>query len=528
MYYQILTGRLPYDAPGVSDVVAKIMAICYQHINAPVPSARALNPDIPAELDALTQRLMAKTAEARPASAAEVIPILEACLRPPGPPPPVTQTVEGLTPRASVPVPTEPSQPLPAPPPQPPPAPPESPLAPTQAVVAPPTRVRWTWLAIPVGVLVLVVGAFLLWPKHGVDVPSPPPAPMAQAPQATPPPAPAPEAGPQEAARRQAEDERKKLQAEVEAARKQVEELRLAKLREEQQRQAEAKQAAEARKANEAQEAKARAEDAARKQAADARQKAEAPRPPAPAELQRQVIQRLLDNGLSSLTVAVNPDRSVGLSGAVDSTQKRDQALKLASATPGVTQVYDRIGVNAGCREPAPAPRYVTGETWTWRYDKGGEWADRVVAEGDLAKIKIANGDVLVYDKDRILKLVVRSTGEILTQPDYTAYVWLGKKTLDFPLQVGKNWQYQYFQATRNYVSKYSIVTCEAVSTAAGKLEAFKIEVEETYIGSTDKGVYHYWYAPQVKNYIKRQYVPSKWWSVDRHRDFALVKYVAE
>jgi osmotically-inducible protein OsmY len=420
-----------------------------------------------------------------------------------------------------------------------------------------------------------------------VDVPSPPPAPLAQAPQATQPPAPAPEAGPQEAARRQAEDERKKLQAEVAAARKQVEELRLAKLREEQQRQAEAKQAAEARKANEAQEAKARAEDAARKQAADARQKAEAakqaeaerlrrdeearaaqlqeqrrqeearkakeaqeakaraedaarkqaeearqkaeaPRTPAPAELQRQVIQRLLDNGLSSLTVAVNPDRSVRLSGAVDSTQRKDQALKLASATPGVTQVYDRIGVNAGCREPAPAPRYVTGETWTWRYDKGGEWADRVVAEGDLAKIKIANGDVLVYDKDRILKLVVRSTGEILTQPDYTAYVWLGKKTLDFPLQVGKNWQYQYFQATRNYVSKYSIVTCEAVSTAAGKLEAFKIEVEETYIGSIDKGVYHFWYAPQVKNYIKRQYVPSKWWSVDRHRDFALVKYVAE
>jgi osmotically-inducible protein OsmY len=455
-------------------------------------------------------------------------------------------------------------------------------------VVAPSPRGRWPWLAIPVGVLaLLVVGAIVFWPKRGVEVPPAPPAPRAPAPQASPPPAPAPDAGLQDAARRQAEEERKKLQAEVEAARKQVEELRLAKLRDEQQRQAEAKQAEEARKAKEAQEAKARAEDAARKQAAEARQKADAakqaeaerlrreeeartvqlqeqrrqeearkakeaqeakaraedaarnqaeearqkaetPRVPAPAELQRQVMQRLLDNGLASLTVAVSPDRSVRLSGAVDSTQKRDQALKLASATPGVTQVSDRIGVNAGCREPAPAPRYVTGETWTWRYDKGGEWADRVVAEGDLAKIKVANGDVLVYDKDRILKLVVRSTGEILTQPDYTAYVWLGKKTLDFPLQVAKNWQYQYFQATRNYINKYNIVTCEAVTTPAGKLEAFKIEVEESFIGSTGKGIYYYWYAPQVKNYIKRQYVPSQWWSVDRHRDSALVKYAVE
>ena len=92
MYYQILTGHLPYDAPGVSDVVAKIMAICYQHVNAPVPSARAQNPDISPALDALIQRLMAKTPDARPASAAEVIPLLEACLLPAGPPVGATQT----------------------------------------------------------------------------------------------------------------------------------------------------------------------------------------------------------------------------------------------------------------------------------------------------------------------------------------------------------------------------------------------------------------------------------------------------
>jgi hypothetical protein len=77
MYYQMLTGRLPYDAPDAADSNAKIMAICYQHVNAPVPAARALNPQVPAELDRLVQRMMAKAPEQRPASAVEVSRALE-------------------------------------------------------------------------------------------------------------------------------------------------------------------------------------------------------------------------------------------------------------------------------------------------------------------------------------------------------------------------------------------------------------------------------------------------------------------
>ena len=77
MYYQMLTGRLPYDAPDAEDSNAKIMAICYQHVNAPIPSARALNRQVPPELDRLIQRMMAKAPEARPESALEVRQVLE-------------------------------------------------------------------------------------------------------------------------------------------------------------------------------------------------------------------------------------------------------------------------------------------------------------------------------------------------------------------------------------------------------------------------------------------------------------------
>ena len=72
MYYQMATTRLPFDVPETTDPNSKIMAICYQHVNAPVPSARALRPDLPGTLDALIHRMMAKAPEDRPQSVAEV------------------------------------------------------------------------------------------------------------------------------------------------------------------------------------------------------------------------------------------------------------------------------------------------------------------------------------------------------------------------------------------------------------------------------------------------------------------------
>src|SRR5262245_20951440 len=78
IYYQMLTGRLPYDASDASDSDARVMAICYQHVNAPVPSTRSLDPAVPLDLDLLVQRMMAKDPEQRPASALEVREVLSA------------------------------------------------------------------------------------------------------------------------------------------------------------------------------------------------------------------------------------------------------------------------------------------------------------------------------------------------------------------------------------------------------------------------------------------------------------------
>jgi serine/threonine protein kinase len=64
--YQMLTGRLPYDGETPLSVVLK-------HLNEPIPSARALNADVPEAVDTLIQRLMAKDPAERYQNATELI-----------------------------------------------------------------------------------------------------------------------------------------------------------------------------------------------------------------------------------------------------------------------------------------------------------------------------------------------------------------------------------------------------------------------------------------------------------------------
>jgi serine/threonine protein kinase len=81
-YYQILTGDLPYDAE-------EIEAMFWQHVKAPVPSARAVNPEVPHALDCLVQRMMAKNLASRPSAdeVAQALSKLQDALHKPDPQP---------------------------------------------------------------------------------------------------------------------------------------------------------------------------------------------------------------------------------------------------------------------------------------------------------------------------------------------------------------------------------------------------------------------------------------------------------
>jgi serine/threonine protein kinase len=90
----LLTGRPPYQGP-------TLMAILVEHREAPPPSLCAARAEVPAALDQIFRRMVAKKPEERFASMAEVVAALEALALVPGPPPhPVKPTPE-VTPSPS-------------------------------------------------------------------------------------------------------------------------------------------------------------------------------------------------------------------------------------------------------------------------------------------------------------------------------------------------------------------------------------------------------------------------------------------
>jgi tRNA A-37 threonylcarbamoyl transferase component Bud32 len=71
MLYELATGQHPFP-------MADTMATLRAHLNNPPPRASALRPDLPARMDQLIMRLMAKTPDQRPQTAMAVIAELEA------------------------------------------------------------------------------------------------------------------------------------------------------------------------------------------------------------------------------------------------------------------------------------------------------------------------------------------------------------------------------------------------------------------------------------------------------------------
>lgn len=64
--YQMVTGELPYDAETP-------LALILKHLNEPIPSACALNPNLPPEIDIIIHKLMAKEPDKRYKGAGELI-----------------------------------------------------------------------------------------------------------------------------------------------------------------------------------------------------------------------------------------------------------------------------------------------------------------------------------------------------------------------------------------------------------------------------------------------------------------------
>lgn len=162
------------------------------------------------------------------------------------------------------------------------------------------------------------------------------------------------------------------------------------------------------------------------------------------------------------------------------------------------------------CGEPVPAPKYQVGDKWISRSEKGREMATEVVGfEGDLAQVEWktppfgpAKG-MLFYDRDRVIRKAIKPNGEVVTaQGREWPYDRIGQRELDFPLQVGKSWDFSFTSGSGDLGTRYyKVVACEEVSTPAGKFSALKIEV---FIRLPRwSGTSHFWYAPTAKANVK-------------------------
>ncbi len=194
----------------------------------------------------------------------------------------------------------------------------------------------------------------------------------------------------------------------------------------------------------------------------------------------------------------------------------------------------------ADCGESTPAPKFQVGDKWVWRDEKGGESTREVVGfEGDLAQVKWADPratqdkeGMAFIDPYGVTRKAIRPNGEIVTKQAVGAYVTIGQKVMDYPLQVGKKWELSFLTQPRSglgtlqsYTNRYSVLGCEEVLTPAGKFPALKIEIESSVQGGRYSGILHIWYASKAKASVRRQYVPSQWWGGGRFLDNELIKY---
>jgi hypothetical protein len=148
-----------------------------------------------------------------------------------------------------------------------------------------------------------------------------------------------------------------------------------------------------------------------------------------------------------------------------------------------------------------------------------------------MTQIKLPSGSVAYIDKDWVMQQVRTPEGKVITTQGAGVYTQIGQKDLDFPAQVGKQWMFTYLAPPSSgtgvmvpYIHRYTVVACEDISILAGTFPALKVQVDQSIMGQRGSGTYFLWYAPQAKQWVKKQFVLSQWFSGTRFRDYELVK----
>jgi hypothetical protein len=181
-------------------------------------------------------------------------------------------------------------------------------------------------------------------------------------------------------------------------------------------------------------------------------------------------------------------------------------------------------------QEKCEAPVWNVGDKWTYKDTLGDTWTNEVVdiKDGLFLVRERGSKDLSAYDTKTLNhNFIIEESGRKLK------YTRTFRKLFDFPIFVGKKWtDTTYMRPTTGqtevtYVSEFKVEGIEEVSTSAGVYKAYKIRYKQTNIASHRSGWVLYWYSPDVKNWVKREFEETSFWPsrVQEFRNAELISY---
>jgi len=178
----------------------------------------------------------------------------------------------------------------------------------------------------------------------------------------------------------------------------------------------------------------------------------------------------------------------------------------------------------AFAQEKVEAPVWNMGDKWTFT----GDGTIEVVSADQSGYILKFSEGICIYESQGFSTILFQKASlnriSIVERGKHGKYTRGYMKLFDFPLTIGKQWKDAYStktfygpsagRYTLDYSENFSALGWEDVGVRAGKFKALKLEYKRTLthssshfggnIGEEIKS--YYWYAPDVKYFVKCEY----------------------
>jgi hypothetical protein len=177
---------------------------------------------------------------------------------------------------------------------------------------------------------------------------------------------------------------------------------------------------------------------------------------------------------------------------------------------PKVPKDVPRAPIMLG--ERCEAPVWNVGDKWTYKEAEGGTWGVEVkdVTE-DLYIVKYSKG-LYAYDKKTLnVKYSIEDGGRRIK------FTEARRKLFDFPILIGKGWRDRSTTPIGgievDFLNEFKIEGVDEVRTPAGTFNAYRIFWKQTNMYDLGSGWVRFWYSPEVKIWIKREFEKSSFWA---------------